>query len=1137
MPSAGGAGAKPRERTLPQNPNAPCARWRGQWGVLTFPRSAKHFAYSDRILYNWRCRAQHRRKHALASANTNGDFVTEENVFRLARFYFGNLVLDNNRTSTTAGIVARTPHITPEQAAECVRIARLAPPLLTERSDAMRGALGLFVGSSNTAEFLLVKAQHNEAGYPQVLYIFVPLAALRQLQGNVLAFRALGLMEMPAFSEVKTTLPPFELRNPTPPDAETQARTLADLLLYCQDSFATVEGLLAGVVQGWPVAIVNSPPDLEKRLRFLQGLLSLLPPPARVGITFATHVNNFTSAKVQIKFASQSAKPENHVVYDWGNGNLLTEPLEDPYSHYIVAQLRLDPTLVVERTTQLARTAVWRAMQREKLAQALAWVSRRAALDQTVLNGQPADREKVAAVLREDPTLPDDLRLAYVRHLLAFALALNEPESADVVAAQCATRAPVAQAVTEQLRTALENGQAQVVYALLERWILRVPEGAAVAWQPLLHQAAQTHFHALLAADRIPEALAFLEALHAAPPALQLEKVFVALVQSARKAARSHSALARALFLLAAEFASVGDLHQLLTDAAFVRQLPPETQTAIAYLQPEPRGLPPAHVLDAGARVFGEGYRMVVLARFVELAVILQRTELVDTTALQALLVMTQSPRSDHFAQLIHHIVEDFSQTAVLQTLDPPGPRVLVQLLLQMREHEQALAMLELYQSELFGAARLEEFTKLAGEIFRLVALPPEELNAALQQLEGSQLRPAPRAAIYCNALINRRWAADQEYAAKRLTAMLFHDSTLVDAIGVNNALRLLAFLARAQNALDTFRVATALTEYAVQKGKDGAELLTRMWPHITEGGKASQMAVELLRRFVRGVPMRHAPPLIAYFERELGPETADMLRATYMMRFIVPEADFQQFIEHLHLAASLLVDVACVYHAEAPRPTVGQLRRDLDTMPGGLNDAERQQIAANMVELQRLIFELGKGRARRAAKDTLEALLQAQAAPKSGVELLYFIGGHFGKHEPRPLTLHSEEMAHLFGSRSAAMLLRESTVVTRLLRGLQTAFQELQGPPPSARALRAELNSLWDTLSLYNKRRYQSELAQDSQHLAAVLGVMAKDVNERTLGNGGPARQLENGKRQPQNALEALRWVHGYFARKHSRV
>ena len=1063
--------------------------------------------------------------------------MTEENIFRLDRFYFGNLVLGSNRASTTAGIVARTPNITPEQAAECVRIARLAPPLLTERDDAMPGALGLFTGSSKTADFLLVKAQHNEAGYPQVLYIFVPLTVQRQLQGNVLAFRPLGLMEMPAFSEVKTTLRPFELRDPAPPDTKTQTETLSDLLLYCQDSFTAVEGLLAGVVQGWPVAIVNSPPNIQKRLRFLQGLLSLLPPPARIGITFATHVHNFSSSQVQIKFATQHATPEKHVVYDWGEGKMLTEPPEDPYSRYIVAQLRLDPGLVVERTAQLARTAVWRAMQREKLGQALAWVSRRAALDQTVLNGQPADREKVAAVLREDPTLPDDLRLAYVRHLLAFALALDEPHSADVVAAQCATRPPVTQAVTEQLRAAIENDQARTVYALLARWILRVPEGSAIAWQPLLHTAAQTHFHALLQAGQTEQALAFLEVLHAAPDALQLEKVFTALVQSGQEAARAHKALARSLFLLAAEFSSVGDLHQLLTDAAFVRQLPAETQTAISYLQPEARGLPPAHVLDAGARVFGDGYRMLVLARFVELAVILQRAELVDTVALQALLVMTQSPRSDHFTQLIDHIIEDFSQIAVLQSLEPPGPRILVQLLLQTREYEQALAMLEFYQSDVFGPARLAEFTALAGEIFRLVALPSEEMTAALERLEGSQLRPEPRAAIYCNALINRGWAADQVYAAKRLTAMLFNDSALVGVVGVDNALRLLAFLSRTQNALDTFRVATALTEYAVQQGTDGAELLTRMWPHITENDPTSPMAFELLRRFVRGVPMRVVPPLIAYFGRELGAETADMLRATYIMRFVVPDANFQQFIEHIHLTAALLVDMASVYHAEAPRPTVGQLRRDLDTMPGGLNDAERQQIAANMLELQRLVFELGKGRARRTKNTAIGELLQAQTPPRSGVELLYFIGGHFGKHEPRPLTLHSEEMAHLFGSRSAAMLLRESTVVARLLRGLQTAFQELGEARPSARALRAELNSLWDTLSLYNKRRYQSELAQDSQHVAAVLGVMAKDVNERVLGNGGPARQLESGKRQPQNALEALRWVHGYFARKHSRV
>src|SRR5690606_34871347 len=159
-----------------------------------------------------------------------------------------------------------------------------------------------------------------------------------------------------------------------PPGREEQSDALLDLLLYCQDSISTVEGLLAALIQGWPVAIINSPRSLAQRLQFVQGLLSLLPVPARTGITFATHVTDPAAAPAQLKFAGQVTPPPKHLAYDWEHGRLLNKPPRDAYSRYIVSQLRLDPEIVIQQTEALARTTLWRAMQRERLASVLAWV-------------------------------------------------------------------------------------------------------------------------------------------------------------------------------------------------------------------------------------------------------------------------------------------------------------------------------------------------------------------------------------------------------------------------------------------------------------------------------------------------------------------------------------------------------------------------------------------------------------------------------------------------------------------------------------------------------------------------------------------------------------------------------------------
>jgi hypothetical protein len=156
---------------------------------------------------------------------------------------------------------------------------------------------------------------------------------------------------------------------------------------------------------------------------------------------------------------------------------------------------------------------------------------------------------------------------------------------------------------------------------------------------------------------------------------------------------------------------------------------------------------------------------------------------------------------------------------------------------------------------------------------------------------------------------------------------------------------------------------------------------------------------------------------------------------------------------------------------------------------------------------------------------------------PQNGVDLLRFIGGHFGGRQAAPLAMEREEMAHIFGTRSAAMFLRETDTITHLLSGLQAAFGRKDAPQVTSQALTAELDSLWNTLSLYNQRRLREPFAQGCQQLAEVICIMSDQSHVRILSDSGVSRQLETGQRQPRTAVETLRWIHGYFAHKHSRT
>ena len=132
---------------------------------------------------------------------------------------------------------------------------------------------------------------------------------------------------------------------------EAKRDTLLDLLLYCQDSFKHVEGILAALVTGVAARHCQQPGLARYALAlftgaalfaaaFRRGSGSPLPPMWPIPHLSRPRSNSPASASFQ----------PQHLVYDWGQGEMVTPPPEHSYSHYMVAQLRLDPSLVVEQT-------------------------------------------------------------------------------------------------------------------------------------------------------------------------------------------------------------------------------------------------------------------------------------------------------------------------------------------------------------------------------------------------------------------------------------------------------------------------------------------------------------------------------------------------------------------------------------------------------------------------------------------------------------------------------------------------------------------------------------------------------------------------------------------------------------------
>jgi hypothetical protein len=1049
-------------------------------------------------------------------------------TLRLERLY----ATSKGQPDTPYTMAARSPGASPDQLAEFRRLANLLPPMPAQRNDAMPGALGLFRAES--VDYVMVKAHQGQTGL-HFLYLMLPAPYVRQLGGNIRAFESWAKEPITTFNTVREDLPPFQFEGMDAADFDTQTDDLLTLISYCKNNLKTVGGLLAGLVQAMGVAVINAPLSLSERITFTQGLLTLLPRPVRANITWATSVIDPSQTNAQIKFLAWDVRPARHLIFDWTSGKLLNEAQEDHYANYIMAQLRLDTSLVIEQTMMLERTAIWRMMRKDELSNALGWASRRATLDAAINNGLPADLKMIAGVLREDPTLTDEMRARYARHMLAVSVTLNEPERADILAPVCAKFRNVYDAVSEYLKeAAADTVRAPAVYALLSRWIMNSDDIESARWRPLLSAALLTRAKIALGTGNAAQVTTFLDSLLDEPPKLALESTAAQIIAASRRAAYTSEDTARALFLAAVTYLPASSLSRLLTEPPFLARLPEAIRAVIPHFMPNARRPAPAGVIARAASVYGTERRTLILARLAELSMMAQRLDLLDQEVLIGLIDMAMSPNGSRFDLLSEHIVNDLSQAASLRTLDQKAIRSLVAINLVRNRPEAAIGQLEFYQNELYKGASADVMGNLVQTLFRETALTPAQLNSFFDLMQNSQLRTSTRAHAYFGALAARDWSPEFDSVARRLTAIISNDASLIPILGFDNVMRLVQATVTRHDVVDTLRLSSALVENALLLGVQGPEMVEKIFGMINWGPEMVASSLEVLRAYIRRAPISYARALVDTSAKRYGDATRKALEATYAIRVLLNGANLNAFVEQVTVAASLLQDMAATYHESQEPPSILNLRRTVESITGGLSDAERERLAMNFYRIADLILQFARQKGKGSKRDGQVQLFNNQTPPATGLDALRWIGGHFAQGRQTPLRLERTDTPHLTGNRSVNTLLRETEVMLTLFDNMINAFPE-GAPELDNEAFRSEIDSLWGLLNLYTQRQVIAPLSENAQLLAEVIVYIGEHGNERSLASSGHGQSLQKGRAQPKNVIECLRWINGYFMKQHT--
>ena len=1039
----------------------------------------------------------------------------------LNHFYYGQFVRDG-RPGGDLRLLAKTKEITDEIVAEALRLAFLPPTKIkTEGGWAVvRGRRG--------GAFLFVDSEVGAAGQSVLHFVVLPSELVRALSGNLRGFDPILNTLAPEYETVGNTLKPLALNGVGPASAEQEVDDILDFMMATHNRMNVMQTLLGAVVKGTPLWIVNAPQDAQQRLVFLSGLLNLLPPSVRFAVTYATHTLPSTQIDVQVRFITDvSNVPDDTVVYNWQDGTFTGPTIDEDYSRFIVSQLRLDAELVVQQTRRLTQVASWRVKEGDRLADALAYASHRLSTDDAVLNGQPVEVRDASDILANDPTLSDELRLAYARHLMSFSVALGDLEYAEPLGIMLSQNAALAETAYNNLRDATEQGVAGDVYDLMEKW-LRNPLGPqGQHWINLTHNAAAIYFKDMIDARDIPEIGLFLQDVDKAGINVMADRLMPKLLAMVKPLAPVDKRLAARVFVFGCRYLPLTDLAAHLDNPQFTRHLPEDIQSFLALLQRRgPVNQPNA--LIQTVRSF-KAARRLILVRLVELTMWRGHPEAIDENVLKQLVIIGSTELGDRHAEVLFYVVKTLSTDDNLPQLSAREQRLLLAVLLSLGAYKELAGEMLRHARLLYSADEQTAYAQMIQQLFTDFPIPQDELLEALGIIAENGIKSLPLVMVHTGAIRSQKNPSDAvDRAAANATEMLERQPSILNVMPIDAMQALVAYYLRQRDVDALQRTVFMLPDVAARYGKRTVKMMGQIYQSLSWDSSLKANRSEMLRRYIRFIAPEQAVAAVNELQQMLGEDVYQTVNAVYAVKQLMNGQPIEAYAVQLQTAANFLHDTASAYVNGRSLPSIRSLVTDLDGLPGGLGEKEKRQLAQNLIEVGQLALQLGESHRRVRNSDSdkrINALLKAEANPQSAVEVMLVMSSHLAEGERLSVSIAEQTHPRPLPSRSGPILIEEVAIT----RAVLTAMLRVEGTIDN-NGVQAEFISQWQDLPNDERKRLGDTLAKDLQRVAKVVPWIAAQGDARALEETGLGRRLENNRARPRNTIEFYRFASGYY-------
>lgn len=1048
--------------------------------------------------------------------------------FLLEHFYYGQPV-QYGRPSGQPQLLASSSGINPKMVEHAVGRVSL-PPLLTSPN----GSWALVRGKSRQMPFLLVQAQQGNVGQMLEHYIVATPDVLKSYGGNLQGLKVLVQDQLPSFEQVGSQIPPIEMPQGEPLSVDEQIDDILELMTITSNRTNLIEPLLAAIIQGTQLIVQAAPDSLDERIQFIEGLLALLPPSARFGVTFTTHSLPSTDVDVQIRFFSDGFPPDKTTVFNWGTKAVFGEQLQDDYSRFVISQLRLDAELVIQQNTKMTTIAGWRLNEDEKLSDALSYASKRLRLDEALAHGQPVDKDEVAKVLAEDPTLTDEMRVQYARHLINFSLAMEDMQHAEPVAILLHKYPELSRAVLQQMIEAMDEGQGWLIYDTLVNWISNPLGPTGREWVDLTHRAALSLLKDLVADNDIDEINVLLTDMQTASPGVDIGRIVPQVIQTLAGISQQDAHVAENLFILAVRYLDAKDFVALMNTEKFRARLAPEiTRVWGAIVSEEMNTLLPGAILEL-ARSFGDVLEPMMVVRFSELAAMANHYDLIDLPTLERLIRVIRSPERGLYVKRIVTVAHMMDES-YLSALGQPGTRYILQIYLAAGEYL-TLGKQMLKQSVTLYPGDLQtEYLKMIERLFGGTPVAPAEVPLVVRDIEQAGIKSVPLLVATMGLLHTQEEGSPEiDVIAASAARQLIEEPRYLDVMPPESILRLLGYYSRRKDTEGMALAAKMVPLAATYHGTNGIRMLAEMYKQMNWDEASRQVALQMLRTFIRQSDSEIVEKAIPYFGKELGTSIKTALEVTPVFHQFVDGVDILEYAHRTHAAAALLFVSARMYADGKQTLQPGGIVAMLDALPGGLSLQERRALAESISSFGSSIIQLGRqfraGRARDENRHITQ-LLKGEGDPRSILDVLYVMSGYFSRGRRLTTDVTPPEENNPFAGYTAQTLMEDVLAADALFKAAQSVFPTNKPVKLTNNEVREETNSLVNSLTVEVDREVLRDLAIDLQRVPDLVALIEANGDARAFEEGSLAQRIEAGKHRPRSALEFWRFVAGYYA------